>query len=844
MSPSANSNVEQPPDVAELDGGRRALVEPAVIPPPAPARPRDDAEAAARARLRAATGHQPKASAGGQLVPEFKRLHVVSTTAGVARALPRKQWLDRDIVSPTFLFPRNAKILSASREVQGVEAGGSNFDIPDDDNDVVYVAVGEPWSPSEFAAKASGLRHPFNLAAALDLRLLRNVFDLLTMGPSGMARRREAALAYWERRARDLEASESRLHERMDGAVRSVLKGKRILLLKEMLAAVDYPDRHLASDAAAGFRITGTLSPTGVFPPRVRPATIELEELRRTARARQQQALRDVRASRHDRLNAAVEEGTADDVARGFLSPPLTLDQLESEVGPLWVPARRFAIVQGDKPRMIDDFSAYGTNAALTTCDKIAPLGVDEVAGLGKVIMDAVHGDEVRLELPDGNCWLGRLSPEFLHHDIRVVAKEYDLAHAYKQWAISPVDASLAVIVRWCEATQGPVFHRSYSLGFGAAAAVTAFNRVSRGGLSILTSIFHLLVTNYFDNYPNVTVDGDARNSELVIKRVFNLLGWALKPNDDTPYSPTFTTLGVSFQFERAFKLRHFKVDNKPGRVDAIRRQLEGLLGLGRASPGALRSLVGVLRYARSQLFGRCGALALQILTYQAERAHGVRNLSARCQWAMRWWLRYLDEAKPRLVRGASCTPPTLLFTDGACEGTGHQAVTIGAVIFSPRLPRPQFFGHRVPDDVVVQWGGGERAQTIGQAELAPVLLAQLTWRAILGGVQCIVFIDNDAARMSLIKGYSPSAASAGLLANIWIAGARAETTSWFERVASPANPADAPSRMESALNGIVGDVIDPAVPSAWEKLLCGAAWFDGRALDSTAFAVGDERDA
>ncbi len=630
----------------------------------------------------------------------------------------------------------------------------------------------------------------------------------------------------------------------MDAAVRSILRGKRILLLKEMLAAVDYPDRQLAGDAAAGFRITGTLTPTGVFPPRVQSATLTLEELRRTARTRQRQALRDVRASRNDRLNAAVEEGTADDVARGFLSPPLSLEQLEREVGPLWVPSRRFGIIQGDKARMIDDFSAYGINATLTTSDKIAPLGVDEVAGLGKVIMDAVDGDEVRVELPDGGCWTGRLAGELLGRDIRVVAKEYDLAHAYKQWAISPIDASLAVVVRWCEALQGPVFHRSYSLGFGAAAAVTAFNRVSRGGLVILTKLFHLLVTNYFDTYPNVTIDGDAHNSELVIKRVFNLLGWALKPNDDTCYSHTFTTLGVSFQFERAFKLRHFKVDNKPGRVDAIRSQLEGLLSRGRASPGALRSLVGILRYARSQLFGRRGALALQILTYQAERAQGIRNLTARCQWAMRWWLRYLDEAKPRLVRAASCTPPTLIFTDGACEGLGHQRVTIGAVLFSPRLPRPQFFGHRVPGNVVLQWGGGERAQTIGQAELAPILLAQLTWRTFLVGSQCIVFVDNDAARMSLIKGYSPSAASAGLLANIWLAEARAETTSWFERVASPSNPADAPSRMNTVLEGIGGDLVQPAVPPAWEDLLCGAAWFDGRALDSSAFAVGVERDA
>ena len=44
-----------------------------------------------------------------------------------------------------------------------------------------------------------------------------------------------------------------------------VLRGKRLLLLREMLASFSYPDLGIVADMAAGFRITGDLGVSGVF---------------------------------------------------------------------------------------------------------------------------------------------------------------------------------------------------------------------------------------------------------------------------------------------------------------------------------------------------------------------------------------------------------------------------------------------------------------------------------------------------------------------------------------------------------------------------------------------------
>ncbi len=244
---------------------------------------------------------------------------------------------------------------------------------------------------------------------------------------------------------------------------------------------------------------------------------------------------------------------------------------------------------------------------------------------------------------------------------------------------------------------------------------------------------------------------------------------------------------------------------------------------------------MGLLRYARSQLFGRCGALALRLLTIEAERAHGVRPLTRRARWALEWWLRYLDVAKPRLVRGIDHTPPTLLFTDGACDD-GSSVVSVGAVLFTPRSRDPLFFMHVIPATVVSEWVRLVGSQTIGQAEIAPVLLAKFTWREYLVDAQCITFVDNDFARFALIQAYSPSLVSAGLLANLWMCEAAAGTMSWYERVASPSNVADNPSRLVPHLDGFNGRLVDPVVPHSWVDLLLGAAWWDGAPLSSRGF--------
>ncbi len=297
------------------------------------------------------------------------------------------------------------------------------------------------------------------------------------------------------------------------------------------------------------------------------------------------------------------------------------MEQVEARVGPLWLPVRRSPLVQAGEVLMIDDFSAYGVNGALRICEKIIARGVDEIAGVGKALMEAVtDGSAVSVRLPGGRKLVGRLAAELADEREReIVGAEYDLAHAYKQWARSLADAAFSIIVRWSAARQRTVLHESFSLGFGAAAAINAFSPVARASMTILVDLFSVGVVNYFDNYPHVTVRADATHAKQIIVDVFKLLGWDLMNSGDASYSPTLTSLGVVFDCRRIQSHRYFQVANKAGRIEQVSQLLMEMLGEKRVWPSAVRSLAGLLRYARSKLSGRCGALALRLPAIEAD---------------------------------------------------------------------------------------------------------------------------------------------------------------------------------------------------------------------------------
>jgi hypothetical protein len=82
----------------------------------------------------------------------------------------------------------------------------------------------------------------------------------------------------------DLQPAEDLLHEATPTSIERVKRGKRILLLKEVLAELGFVDPALSGNMAAGFPLTGILPEAPEFPAsQLRPAPLEREQLWRLA---------------------------------------------------------------------------------------------------------------------------------------------------------------------------------------------------------------------------------------------------------------------------------------------------------------------------------------------------------------------------------------------------------------------------------------------------------------------------------------------------------------------------------------------------------------------------------
>ena len=151
----------------------------------------------------------------------------------------------------------------------------------------------------------------------------------------------------------------------------------------------------------------------------------------------------------------------------------------------------------------------------------------------------------------------------------------------------------------------------------------------------------------------------------------------------------------------------------------------------------------------------------------------------------------------------------------------------MGAVLYDPADGEILFFGLEVPDWVATDWGRGEKedAQVIGQAELAPILLAKRVWRERLRGRAAVYFVGNNFARDAMIRGYSPVVSSARVIAEAWLEDALGGASSWYDRVPGPSNIADGPSRLKfDEIRRVGGKEVPVDLRTGWHWAVTSAA--------------------
>jgi hypothetical protein len=257
------------------------------------------------------------------------------------------------------------------------------------------------------------------------------------------------------------------------------------------------------------------------------------------------------------------------------------------------------------------------------------------------------------------------------------------------------------------------------------------------------------------------------------------------------PFDVKFVSLGVRVDFSKA-AAKEIVVSNRPGGLEGVKQLTQEMFHRGSMGLKEALSIKGKMTCAEGQLFSRVAAPTCRVLSKWASVGF-ERKLTDEMKFALSAGCEALLNAGPKKVTRRSRDKPVLIFTDGACEADG---TTIGGVIFDGDSA-PELFGARIAEKTVKSWCTKlDQTQVIGQAELFPLLIARHTWAKKLRDRRVIYFIDNDAARLGMIKAYSPVLPSLEIISRCLNWDHTNNSVSWYARVPTASNIADDPSRL------------------------------------------------
>ncbi|CAK0909372.1 unnamed protein product [Prorocentrum cordatum] len=569
--------------------------------------------------------------------------------------------------------------------------------------------------------------------------------------------------------------------------------GKRSLLLEGMAAAAGFPNpRMLGAYIRQGTPVFGEVPASGAFEKDEQPAGKSLREVLEASKWTKQR-LRDTVKPGTFEVGEEVVKRTEEEVAQGKALGPFSEEEVDQCLGKVWAGSRRFGLVQSSGVRPVDDHSEFGQNWTSHTHEYIDLGGVDQVAAVARLWGTAASSTgRVQVQLSTGEMLRGRLHQGFAPKAARSLrGRALDLKRAFKQLAPLPSLSPLLVIALRHPARNGVAYYVLRAMPFGARNAVYVFGTVARAIEMILSELFLLALTQYVGDIPQLEPEA-CIDSATVAEEVMQLLGWEVKRDAAgclPRFASSFSALGVVFDLSRVVD-SELMISNKPERATRASELARALAEGGWVKQPVLTQLLGVLAYSRAQCFGRCGAAALQPLSAAAhgppKRVDGTLLVQLEAAVAL------LRESKPRTLLLRDHRLPVLLWVDGSEE----QGVVEGGAVLDDRGAVSEYIQFVVSPQLVEAWRRENGlTKVIHQAELLPIAVALATWRAAVRGRRVIVFVDNDAARAAMVNGHSGTPASARLVGTAWALAQEQCAYLWFDRVPSPSNVADGPSR-------------------------------------------------
>ena len=719
------------------------------------------------AKIRASVGDQPKASNLPPIVREHKYILLIKGPQESLNQVPvkprerlKKPWVvPHDCDSPNEFVPPEAQLLRLSP----LRSKGGIHEV--DSSHIYEQAWGVPFTPDEFVKEAYVSGHPRNLKNLLPSPLEHAISLNINLPPGDLVSLRAAWFKKWIVRIEELESDERSLKASMPEHLRKILSPKRLLVFREMLAELDYPDQGVFDEIACGTGLAGSVPDSGLFEKVFRPCEITEEQLKSGAEHNRKSIFYSCRGSGDQDVDKVVYEKTIEEVNSGWLRGPFEISSLPSDA----IINRRFGLKQPNKVRLIDDFSGSLVNSTVQSFESPKPHSTDVIAS---VVLSLL------------SC-----------RDKNFVGRAYDLKSAYRQLGVRQDSLWASFIVVFNPMKKVPEVYQMLAVPFGASRAVYSFLRVSHSIWWLGCMALGLVWSNFYDDFITFSTDELTANTDQTVDLFFKSLGWKYATDGDksSEFSTKFSALGIEVDLTN-FSQGFVEFKNTSKRVLELCGYIDKALTDGELKLLDSQKLRGRMQFADGQLFGRLGRLCLRAVTEHAYSGKGPK-IKTGCIQALQRFKDFLQHSQPRRIQRSS-HKTWLVFTDACYEPTSTTwRCGIGGVIISPDGTPYQAFSLSLSETQIETLGGNKKDTIIFEAELLAVVVAMGLWGALIQCSPTVFFIDNNAVRDVSISGSGRSPVACCLIEELLQFESDSAIHSWFARVPSPSNPSDKLSR-------------------------------------------------
>ena len=721
------------------------------------------------AATRLVLGKQPRGNKFNQLVSEFSSylLSVAPVASQSVNALLAQQPKGARIVHRWLLkFSERGSVQPNPPEPEFAFTYLDGLDMSSQsDVQVEICKIGIPCSPEVFLERAVLAGHPLAMEQHLSDDVKEAAYLNFKAEPYGVAKMRVDALAFWTDRAKSLQTAEANLHSGMPAHLQPILSGKRLLLLREMMDAAGCQDPDLVSDICAGFDLTGWQPASGHFPARVRRPEMSTETLKVLSAGLNASVLGMLRTQKPDELEMAAWRETQKELEAGWI----WIDSSASTEGK--IVGHRFAIRQGSKDRVIDDLTVCRLNGTVGLKEKYVLHSVDKLAAFLSHTF-SVHGGV------QGLC-----------------GRTYDLTSAYKQFGVNSACRDFIRLALRRPDSKEPLLLGLNSMPFGAVASVSSFLRISIALWMIGLRLLKIVWTCFFDDFSVVTRKCLESSAAWAVESLFKLLGihFAESGKKAVAFAPCFKMLGLEVDLSGG-SAGKVLIGHTEERRTELCNFIDGILESGSLSQKTFERLRGRMVFFEGFAFGRVSSSSVRLLARECDRQPVQCRLSPQMRHALLWLRSRVESANPLLI-GPRILSTWFIFTDGACEpeqGVGG----IGAVLVSPSGVIVEYFGTRIPSEATRAYLKVTE-NPIYYLEVLPLLVSVATWANYLEGSQLVMYLDNEAARHSMIRCHAEAAYVDRTVQKFIRVETELQLRLWFGRVPTSSNIADPPSRMQ-----------------------------------------------